>query len=98
MSIYDEKVWLAQYPDQNKTSLDIEFDSALEMFAATVARDPEADLIRYYDGRISARELDELSDAFAVGIQEHGFQVGERVVIFAQNIPQFVIAQVGTWK
>jgi len=98
MSIYDEKVWLAQYPNPNKTSLDIEFDSALEMFAATVARDPEADLIRYYDGRISARELDELSDAFAVGIQDQGFQAGERVVIFAQNIPQFVIAQVGTWK
>ena len=98
MSIYDEKVWLAQYPDPNKASLQIEFDSALEMFEATVARDPETDIIRYYDGRISARELDELSDAFAVGIRDHGFQPGERVVIFAQNIPQFVIAQVGTWK
>lgn len=98
MSIYDEKVWLTQYPDPNKTSLQVEFDSALEMFAATVARAPETDIIRYYDGRISAKELDELSDAFAVGIREHGFQTGERVVIFAQNIPQFVIAQLGTWK
>lgn len=98
MNIYDDKVWLAQYPDPEKSSLQIEFDSALEMFAATVAKDPDADIIRYYDGVMSAGELDELSDAFAVGILAQGFHAGERVVVFAQNIPQFVIAQLGTWK
>ena len=46
MNIYDDKVWLAQYPDPEKSSLQIEFDSALEMFAATVAKDPDADIIR----------------------------------------------------
>lgn len=98
VSSYDDKVWLDRYPDPGKASLNIEFDTALDMFARTVARDPDGDAIRYYDGRISARELDELSDAFAVGILDSGFKTGERVAIYAQNIPQFVIAQLGTWK
>lgn len=95
---YDEKVWLSLYPDPAKGSLELEFATALEMFAATVARAPDGDALRYYDGRISARELDELTDAFAVGILDAGFSPGERVAIYAQNIPQFVIAQLGTWK
>ena len=95
---YDEKVWLSLYPDPAKSSLELEFDTALEMFAAMVTRAPDGDVIRYYDGRISARELDELTDAFAVGILDAGFSPGERVAIYAQNIPQFVIAQLGTWK
>ena len=98
VSSYDDRVWLKQYPDPAKSSLEIEFDTALDMFKSTVVRNPNADAIRYYDGRITARELDELSDAFAVGILDSGFRPGERVVIFAQNIPQFVIAQLGTWK
>jgi long-chain acyl-CoA synthetase len=98
VSSYDDKVWLKQYPDPGKSSLEVEFDTALDMFKSTVARGPDGDAIRYYDGRITARELDELSDAFAVGILDSGFQPGERVAIYAQNIPQFVIAQLGTWK
>jgi long-chain acyl-CoA synthetase len=98
MSVYDEKIWLAQYPSQSKTSLDIEFSTALDMFRHTVKSNPDADIIRYYDGRITARELESLSDAFASGIVAQGFNAGERVAIYAQNTPQFVIAQLGTWK
>ncbi|MFD6674614.1 class I adenylate-forming enzyme family protein [Rhodococcus zopfii] len=98
MSIYDEKVWLAQYSPAQRQPRTIEYDNALAMFDATVERNPDGDIIRYFDGRITARELDELSDAFAAGITDAGFRPGERVVIYAQNIPQFVIAQLGTWK
>jgi long-chain acyl-CoA synthetase len=70
----------------------------LAMFTATAARSGDADAIRYFDRRISFAELDELSDAFAAGITAEGFRPGERVAIFTQNVPQFVIAQIGTWK
>lgn len=95
---YDDKVWISLYSDPAKVSIEPEFDTALDMFKATKDRNPDGDAIRYYDGRITARQLDELSDAFAVGILDSGFQPGERVVIYAQNIPQFVIAQLGAWK
>jgi long-chain acyl-CoA synthetase len=98
VSIYDEKPWLARYAPGQPPEIGVEFDNALDMFRATVARNPDGDIIRYFDGRITLRELDGLTDAFAAGITDAGFASGERVAIYAQNVPQFVIAQIGTWK
>jgi long-chain acyl-CoA synthetase len=98
MSVYDAKPWLARYDAGQPAEIEVEFASALDMFAAAVRRDPGGDIIRYFDGRITLRELDAMTDAFAAGITEAGFGHGERVAIFCQNVPQFVIAQIGTWK
>lgn len=98
MSIYDERPWLGRYAAGQPAQIEIEHDSALAMFAAAVARDPDGDAIRYFDGRISWRQLDALTDAFAAGLVDTGFAPGDRVALFLQNVPQFVIAQLGTWK
>jgi long-chain acyl-CoA synthetase len=98
VTIYDEKPWLARYATGQPPEISVEFDSALDMFRAAVARNPDGDIIRYFDGRITLRELDGLTDAFAAGITDAGFAPGERVAIYAQNVPQFVIAQIGAWK
>jgi len=98
MSVYDDKPWLARYDQGQPGGITPEYDNALDMFRATVLRSPDADAIRYFDAHISFRVLDELTDAFAAGITAEGFTPGERVAIFAQNVPQFVIAQIGTWK
>jgi long-chain acyl-CoA synthetase len=98
MSIYDEKVWLGRYQEGQPQEITPEYGSALAMFQATADRHRDSDAIRYFDRRISFGELDELTDAFAVGIAALGFRPGERVAIFVQNVPQFVIAQIGTWK
>jgi hypothetical protein len=55
MSIYDEKPWLAGYPAGRPRAITPEFGDALSMFAATVARTPDSDAIRYFDGRIRLR-------------------------------------------
>ncbi|MCE0763033.1 AMP-binding protein [Pseudonocardia kujensis] len=98
MSVYDDKPWLARYDQGQPHSITPEYASALDMFRDTVARSGSADAIRYFDRHIGFAELDELTDAFAAGITAEGFRPGERVAIFAQNVPQFVIAQVGAWK
>ena len=97
MSVYDERPWLALYGDQ-PADFEIEFDNALDMFRAGVARDPEGAALAYFDGTVSRRELDELSDALAVGLLANGFSAGDRLAVYLQNVPQFVIAMVATWK
>ncbi|MFC4942702.1 class I adenylate-forming enzyme family protein [Pseudonocardia sp. GCM10023141] len=97
-SVYSEKVWLARYAAGQPAEIDVEFANAVEMVKATVARNPDGDAIRYFDGRISFAELDGLTDAFAAGILDAGFTAGDRVAVFLQNVPQFLIAQIGTWK
>jgi long-chain acyl-CoA synthetase len=98
MSIYDEKPWLAGYPAGRPRAITPEFGDALSMFAATVARTPDTDAIRYFDGRIGFAELDALTDAFAVGLLDAGVAAGDRLALYLQNVPQFVIALLGTWK
>src|SRR4051794_33355656 len=68
------------------------------MFRAGVARDPSAVALRYFDGVITRQELDELSDALASGLLASGFAAGDRLAVYLQNVPQFVIAMVATWK
>jgi len=97
MSAYDDRPWLALYGDQ-PPDYDIEFDSALDMFRAGVAKDPSAVALRYFDGVITRQELDELSDGLATGLLANGFSPGDRLAVYLQNVPQFVIAMVAAWK
>jgi long-chain acyl-CoA synthetase len=97
MSDYDDRPWLALYGDQ-AADYDIEFDSALDMFRAGVARDPSAVALQYFDGSITRQELDELSDGLATGLLANGFAPGDRLAVYLQNVPQFVIAMVAAWK
>jgi long-chain acyl-CoA synthetase len=97
MSVYDERPWLALYGNQ-PADYDIEFGNALEMFRAGVAKDPAAIALRYFDGAITRAELDELSDGLAAGLLANGFARGDRLAVYLQNVPQFVIAMVAAWK
>jgi long-chain acyl-CoA synthetase len=72
VSAYDERPWLALYGDQ-PADYDIEFDDALDMFRAGVAKDPSAVALRYFDGVLTRQELDELSDGLAAGLLANGF-------------------------
>ena len=98
MSVYDEKPWLSLYDQDQPAEIALEFTDALSMFRASVSRNPDGDIVRYFGGRITARELDELSDAFAVALAGLGVQAGDRVALYLQNVPQFVIAMLAAWK
>ena len=97
MSAYDERPWLALY-EGHPADYELEFDNALDMFRAGVARDPSATALVYFDGTITRAELDEHSDALASALLANGFVAGDRLAVYLQNVPQFVIAMVATWK
>jgi long-chain acyl-CoA synthetase len=98
MSVYDTKPWLARYDAGQPAELSLEYSDALAMFRASVQRNPDGDFIRYFGAGIAGRELDELSDAFAVALAGLGAGPGERVALYLQNVPQFVIGLLGVWK
>ncbi|MFC7343979.1 AMP-binding protein [Saccharopolyspora griseoalba] len=98
MSAYDERPWLALYDPEVPAEISREHDSVLEMFTAALCRAPDAPVIKYFDGVITMSELDELSGALAVALAERGFAAGDRLALFLQNVPQFVIAALAAWK
>ena len=97
MSAYDERPWLALYGDV-PPDLEIEFPDALSMFRDGLRRDPDGVALRYFDGVITRRELDAQSDALASALLARGFSRGDRLAVYLQNVPQFVLAMVATWK
>src|ERR1700748_1685037 len=98
MSIYDERPWLARHDAGQPTDLGVEHESALAMFEACVRLDPGAPMIRYFDGMFTRRDLDESASAFAAALASLGFRRGDRVALYLQNVPQFLIAMIGTWN
>src|SRR3954452_15075500 len=98
MGVYDDKPWLALYGDGVPEHIEPEFASGLEMLRATVERAGDPPLIHYFDAEVSATDLDRLSDGLAVGLRDVGVEPGDRVGIYLQNVPQFVVALIAGWK
>ena len=98
MTIYDDRPWLANYTPDQQPDVDIEFTDALAMARATLAARPDDPAIKYFDGVLTWREVDELSTAMAAGLLANGFSRGDRLAVYLQNVPQFVLAMLATWK
>lgn len=98
MSVYDSRPWLASYPAGQPADITLEHPSLLAMFAASASARPDAPAVRYFDATLSYRRLDEESDAFACALLDGGMAAGDRVALYLQNVPQYVIAMLGTWK
>jgi long-chain acyl-CoA synthetase len=94
----NERPWLRQYPDWLPHELQTEHASAIDMLAATARRNPSAPAIHYFDRTLSFQEVDELSSGFAAALLARGFQRGDRIGIYLQNVPQFAVAVAGAWK
>ena len=94
---YDNRPWLSLYGDQPADYV-VEHPDALTMFRAGVTADPTGDALRYFDGSLSRQELDAQSDALASALLANGFRAGDRLAVYLQNVPQFVLAMIATWK
>ncbi|MCA1844834.1 MAG: AMP-binding protein, partial [Actinobacteria bacterium] len=98
MSVYDERPWLRRYRPGDVTDLTVEHRDALEMFRSSLRRAPDAVLVRYFGTDLTVAEVDRMTDALAAGFAELGLEPGGRVAVFLQNVPQFLLAMLATWK
>lgn len=97
-AVYDQKPWLARYTSSMPTLITPGYTSVLESFSALVKNSPDAIGIRYFDGEISYRELDAAATALAASLLARGFVRGDRLGLFMQNNPAFLIGLLAAWK
>ena len=90
--------WVGLYPKGVDPQPQLRSESLVDAWTARVAADPDGVAVRYFDGTLTARELDEESDALAVGLRDRGVRRGDRVGIYLQNIPQYAISMLALWK
>jgi long-chain acyl-CoA synthetase len=97
-SVYRDKPWLARYRAGQPDSIAPEHGTMLEAFRASVARAPDLVAIRYFDGALTLADLDRASSALAALLVARGFRPGDRLALYLQNNPAFVVGLLGAWK
>ncbi|MET7852485.1 AMP-binding protein [Streptomyces avermitilis] len=96
-SLYAAKPWTALLNDAQSAPV-APVDSVVQAVRRAAADTPERTALAYFDGRITYRALDELSDSVAGHLAARGLERGDRVAILLQNSPHFVLALLGAWK
>ncbi len=85
-------------PDGPGTGTDAVPDSLVAAWRTRVARNPDGTALRFFDGALSAREVDAASDALAAAFEARGTGRGDRVGVYLQNIPQYALVLLALWK
>ncbi|MFI8292615.1 AMP-binding protein [Streptomyces sp. NPDC085614] len=89
--------WVAQLSEAQRAPISPP-PTVLHAFRAAAARTPDHPALAYFDGRLTYRETDALSDSVAGHLAARGVARGDRVAIMLQNSPHFVLALLGAWK
>ncbi len=95
-----QRPWLKIHPKvaHGGDSFKPRYDDTLSLFRHAVSVAADRPAIHYFDATLTYAQVDQLSDAFANELIELGVQPGERIALYMQNIPQYVICLVGAWK
>ncbi|MEW2115768.1 AMP-binding protein [Streptomyces sp. NPDC005474] len=96
-SRYAAQPWLGLLDDVQRGPVSPD-DSLVHALRRTAAEVPDHTFLAYFDGRLSHREVDELSDSVAGYLVTRGLERGDRVAVLLQNSPLFVLAVLGAWK
>ncbi|MEE1794001.1 AMP-binding protein [Streptomyces sp. BE308] len=96
-SPYAAKPWVALLSAAQRAPV-TPAETLVHAFRASVARAPGHPALAYFDGRLTYRETDRLSDSVAGHLAAEGLRRGDRVAIMLQNTPHFVLALLGAWK
>ncbi|OGA40643.1 MAG: long-chain fatty acid--CoA ligase [Betaproteobacteria bacterium RIFCSPLOWO2_12_FULL_68_19] len=82
----------AHWPPGKPRTLELPRDTVYRNLEAVAAREPERAAIDYYGSRLSYAQLKRQVDALAAFLQQRcAVAKGDRVLLYLQNSPQFVI-------
>ncbi|MGV9709490.1 AMP-binding protein [Gordonia sp. NPDC003424] len=95
---YADRPWLARYPAGSPADIDVEYRTALDVFDAAVADDPAAPFIYYFDATLTFADVDRAASALAAALVAEGFSPGDRLAVYVQNNPSFVIGLIAAWR
>jgi len=93
-----EKKWFKFWPINVPHNIDYPEASLQDLLRKTAKNYPEQIAIVYFNDEITYGELNVLSDQFAAGLLKVNIKKGDRVALFLNNIPQFIIAYFGILK
>ena len=100
-STYRDRPWLRLYQPGKATDIPPEHSDALSMWRSGLdrsARSAERPFLYYFGAAVSAATIEAESDALAVALAVRGLGRGDRLALYLQNVPQFVVGLLAAWK
>ena len=94
----ESRPWHASYDEGIPSSIEYDTRTLPELFSRTVAEHGDSIAVRFLNATLTYAELGAEVDRFATALANLGVDPGTRVAIQLPNLPQMVIAFLGTLK
>jgi long-chain acyl-CoA synthetase len=93
-----DRPWIGSYPAGVRWDIDIAPRPVHKILEDTAARWPDRPAIDFMGRRLTYRELNELANRAARGLQQLGVKPGVHVGLYLPNTPHYVVAFFGVLK
>ncbi len=90
--------WLRHYDAGIPSHLEYPHIPIYQLLNETAHRYPERTCAIFFGRHFTYRQINELSDSFAAGLQRLGIRPGERLALLLPNSPQYLIVYYGALK
>ncbi|MGH3411127.1 MAG: AMP-binding protein, partial [Streptosporangiaceae bacterium] len=97
-SSYRDRPWLGLYQPGQPADITPEHCDALSMWRSGLARQADHPFLYYFGTAVTAAAVEAESDALAAGLAARGLGRGDRLALYLQNVPQFVVGLLAAWK
>lgn len=97
-SAYSQRPWLRLYEAGKPADITPEHSDALSMWRSGLAGRADRPFLYYLGTPVTAGTVEADSDALAVAFAARGIGRGDRIALFLQNVPQFVVVILAAWK
>ena len=95
-----EKIWMKNWPAD--IPMELQYLKGLkpicEYLRLHANERPDRVAINFYGYEITYARLDQLTSRFAAFLTQEGARKGDRIALYMQNCPQYVICQLGAHK
>jgi long-chain acyl-CoA synthetase len=90
--------WVSSYPESLVHRPSDDPSDLLTAFRATVGRHAARPAVHYFGSTTTWEEVDRQSDALAVYLAEVGVGHGDRVAVYLQNVPAYLVTLLAAWN
>lgn len=98
MSWFENKPWVATMEKAEVPTTPIPEIPPLQLWRDAVEAVPDVAAMSYYGTDLTYATVDKMSDAFAAYLADRGFGEGDRLGVYLQNVPHYMIAVLAVWK
>lgn len=90
--------WVRFYPNTVREDLTASFPTMIAAWDHHVAERRDQPALHYFDATLTFGDVDDASDALGAAFQDMGVQRDDRIAVYLQNDPQWLVVMLAAWK